>query len=425
MIRVTSAVVVFSLAALLMVLPAGCRQDTEAPPTGSAGPPKVTVLAQEARVADQIASGRFPLTDSELAEGWISLFDGQTLFGWSLLGDGEWCVEEGAITPEPGDAAALVTKAQFADCVLRLEFLRQPSARGGVMLAASGEAGDPRCYEVSIGEPDDVHPTGSLVDRSPVDRNWNRLDWQSLEVRWEQGSVRVSLDGDQVLEYTDEAPLARGRIGLRVGEGEIAFRNIRLQPLGLGSLFNGRDLTGWKTYPEMASRFTVTEEGFLHVEDGRGQLETEQTFGDFILQLECITHAPQLNSGIFFRCIPGEVMNGYESQIHNGFRDNDRTQPEDCGTGGIFRRQDARRVVADDLVWFHKTIVVNGPHMAVWVNGYQVTDWTDTREEHANPRQGLRLEPGTIMIQGHDPTTDLSFRNLRAVELPQRRHVAR
>jgi hypothetical protein len=113
-------------------------------------------------------------------------------------------------------------------------------------------------------------------------------------------------------------------------------------------------------------------------------------------------------------------MMGYESQIHNGYLDGDRSKPADCGTGGIFRRKDARRVMADDNQWFHKTIIAEGPHVAVWVNGRQVSDWTDQRKPHENPRKGLRLEPGTIMIQGHDPTTDLSFRNLRAGELPVR-----
>ena len=110
-------------------------------------------------------------------------------------------------------------------------------------------------------------------------------------------------------------------------------------------------------------------------------------------------------------------MNGYESQIHNGFKGGDRTDPIDCGTGGIFRRQNARRVMADDQEWFAKTIVADGRHFATWVNGYQVADWTDTRKADPNPRRGLRLEAGTIMIQGHDPTTDLSFRNLRLVNL--------
>ena len=39
---------------------------------------------------------------------------------------------------------------------------------------------------------------------------------------------------------------------------------------------------------------------------------------------------------------------------------------------------------------------------------------------NSNPRNGLRREAGTLIIQGHDPTTDLSFRNLRAAETPPR-----
>jgi len=77
-------------------------------------------------------------------------------------------------------------------------------------------------------------------------------------------------------------------------------------------------------------------------------------------------------------------------------------------------------VVANDFEWFHETLIVSGPHMAAWVNGYQVSDWTDTRAPDENPRGGLRREAGTIAIQGHDPKTDLSFRNLRAGEMPGR-----
>jgi hypothetical protein len=78
-------------------------------------------------------------------------------------------------------------------------------------------------------------------------------------------------------------------------------------------------------------------------------------------------------------------------------------------------------VVADDETWFHLTLVADGPHIAAWVNGYAVSDWTDERAANENPRVGLRLEPGTIMIQGHDPTTDISFRELRLAELAPRR----
>ena len=147
-------------------------------------------------------------------------------------------------------------------------------------------------------------------------------------------------------------------------------------------------------------------------------MESERKFGDFVLQTEVFSNGKHLNSGIFFRCIPGQFWNGYECQIQNGFKDGDRSQPIDCGTGGFYRRQNARRVMADDFAWFPLTLVVAGNHMAAWVNGYQVSDWTDTRAANENPRQGLRLEPGTLAIQGHDATTDLSFRHMRAAELP-------
>ena len=212
----------------------------------------------------------------------------------------------------------------------------------------------------------------------------------------------------------------RGYIGLQHNKGAVAFRNIKLRPLGLNSIFNGKNLDGWKEYPEMESKFSVTDAGEMNVKNGRGQLETADSYGDFVLQLECITHAKDLNSGIFFRCIPGDVMMGYESQIHNGFKDNDRTQPIDHGTGGIFRRKNARSVVADDQTWFYKTLIAEGPHIATWVNGKQVCDWTDSRKPNENPRRGLRLEAGTIMIQGHDPTTDISFRDFNIGELLKR-----
>ena len=63
------------------------------------------------------------------------------------------------------------------------------------------------------------------------------------------------------------------------------------------------------------------------------------------------------------------------------------------------------------------TVIAHGNHLATWVNGYPVADWTDTRPPHRNPREGCCTEKGAISIQGHDPTTNLSFRKLRIGEL--------
>jgi hypothetical protein len=274
-----------------------------------------------------------------------------------------------------------------------------------------------KCYELNIAPSDNPFPTGSLVGRKKAVEVPEKDDWQSYEVTVDGPKVQVKLNGEEVLAYEDPQPIGRGHIGLQLNEGRVAFKNIKLKPLRLESMFDGKSLAGWKSPANSKSEFTVTPSGELNVKNGSGCLETEKSYGDFVLQLECISNKPELNSGIFFRSIPGQLMNGYESQIHNGYKDGDRTQPKDAGTGAIFRRTTARLVVPDDGKWFHKTIIADGPQMAVWVNGYQVTDWKDGRQPNENPRSGLRTEPGTIQIQGHDPTTDLSFRNLRIAEL--------
>ncbi len=79
----------------------------------------------------------------------------------------------------------------------------------------------------------------------------------------------------------------------------------------------------------------------------------------------------------------------------------------------------AREVIPSDNEWFTKTNVAHGNHMAVWVNGHIVSEYTDTRPVGRNARKECRLEEGTISLQGHDPTTDLSFRNIRMAAYPK------
>ena len=378
-----------------------------------------------------------PLTDEQVRDGWIALFDGETLFGWQATSDADWSAEGGEVRVSGGERGFLMTTSRFGDYTLHAEFKAPPTTNSGLFLRTPLNPSNPAedCYEINIAPVDNPFPTGSIVGRSKIEpmesdsgwtvgsrtealHAWNG-EWHTYEVTLRGGQVVVMLDGTQILELQDSEPLPRGHIGLQFREGEIAFRNIRLKPLGGESLFNGKDLEGWNTDRADASRFEVTPAGELRVLDGRGQLESEARYGDFLLQLECRVDGDALNSGLFFRCIPRDFMMGYEAQIHNGMIDGDPTQPVDCGTGGIFRRQDARRIVARDREWFGMTISADGPHLACWVNGFQVSDWTDNRKEDANPRRGLRTKPGTLAIQGHDPTTDLLFRNLRIISLDQ------
>jgi hypothetical protein len=221
-------------------------------------------------------------------------------------------------------------------------------------------------------------------------------------------------------EGDDEHP--GGPLTLNAGAKPRGIKLLLFKPTGTKPIFNGKDLAGWSVFKDekrSKSKWEVTKAGELHLMNGPGDLQTAEKYGDFVLQLECKTAAKNLNSGVFFRCIDGQYQNGYEMQIHNGFKDGDRTKPSDGGSGAIYRRQPARKIVANDGEWFHMTLIAHGPTLATFVNGYPVATWTDTRAKDDNPRKGLRLAAGHLSLQGHDPTTDLLFRNIRAAEFPK------
>ena len=260
-----------------------------------------------------------------------------------------------------------------------------------------------------------------MVARSKCDLKIDSSQWHHFRILADGPKIKVWLDDEKASEYIDPNPIGRGYIGLQLNSGPCAFRNISIKPINNQSLFDGTDLTQWDTAQSLDSKFEVNDNEELHIIGGRGQLESKAQFGDLTFSLLCKTNREGLNSGVFFRSIPGQLMNGYESQIQNQFKNGDRTQPVDCGTGGIFRRIDARRVNANDNEWFRKTIIATGPHVSVWVNGYQVTDWTDGRKPNPNPRNGLRLDKGTIILQGHDPTTDILIKDVVVKEIVPRR----
>ncbi|MDR0870466.1 MAG: DUF1080 domain-containing protein [Planctomycetaceae bacterium] len=195
------------------------------------------------------------------------------------------------------------------------------------------------------------------------------------------------------------------------GSKEVAGRwkeNTRFTPK-TQPIFDGKTLNGWKIQGKAAAK---VENGAIRLTGGSGSLESEGKYADFVLQLEYKTDKP-VNSGVFFRCIPGEVMNGYECQIFNNPPADDYKKFIGTDTGGIFRRQVGRNAGAKDGVWNYLTIVAFSDRIATWVNGIQVSDFQDDRKKDANPRKGLRTDAGTIQFQGHDATTDILFRNIR------------
>lgn len=365
------------------------------------------------------------LTPKEVSDGWILLFDGESQFGWAPRGDAKWDVKDGTISVVPGSGKGMLsTTTEFPNYHLKADFWVDDTANSGVFLRCpvSGDIAQTNAYEVNIYDKHAQWPTGSINDVARIKGTPKTAGkWNTFDITADGDHLVVKLNGKAAVDAHD-AKYARGTIGLQYnGEGEVKFRNIKLQPLGLKSIFNGKDLGGWKEVPGHKSVYTVTPEGWINVKNGNGDLQSEQMYGDFLFQLDIISNGDHLNSGIFFRAIPGEFWSGYESQIRNQWTGDDRTKPVDFGTGAIYNLQPARRVIPSDREWFTKTIVANGPHMAVWVNGIQVSDFTDKRPPNESARQGSRTKAGVVSIQGHDPTTDLSFRNLRIGEMPPAR----
>lgn len=369
------------------------------------------------------------LTPEEVRDGWLLAFDGATPFGWAATG--EVRVADGVLRLSGVRDAHLEMTTAFGAFDLEFSYRVEGSGRALFRIQARGQ------------------PAGGeflLPTREPG---------------WHRATVLVGFDptaGDATMSYQMFTPDGKARLKQPVSSrlhkaayprylsfsadpgGELHLHSVKLRPHGLHGIFNGRDLSDWKEHPGRKSKFTVTNEGWLNVKDGNGDLQTEGQWGNFVLQLECISHGKHLNSGIFFRCRPGEYQQGYEAQIRNEFTPQpsqkyliEEYDPKthaftgkkevlspavDYGTGAIYRRQPARRGVAKDGAWFTLTVVAYGRHFATWVNGIQVTDWTDHRKPSDNARNGYREAKGPISIQGHDPTTDLSFRNLRIAELP-------
>jgi hypothetical protein len=371
------------------------------------------------------------LTPREIADGWLLLFDGETTFGWDVKGPA--AVAGGALVLG-GDQETNVAM-DYGYFEASWERRWEGKARPRCVITATPPNGSRATAELGLGFTERNGRIDWTTERWKIEAAPNTLVENSLQSRGDGPGMAFE-------QTTRFQPGCRIRVDLTVPAGTKLFlRNVKLRPTGLNPIFNGKDLTGWKEYAGKASQFAVTPEGWLSLTNGPGDLQTEGQWDDFVLQLECRTNGDRLNSGVFFRCRPGEYQQGYEAQIHNLFtaepakeytledydpatheltgRRKEKFAAVDYGTGGIYRRQPARRQAARDREWFTMTVAARGNRFRVWVNGLAVTDWTDHRPPADNPREGCRLEKGAVSLQGHDPTTDLNFRNIGIVGLPR------
>ncbi len=193
------------------------------------------------------------------------------------------------------------------------------------------------------------------------------------------------------------------------------------------SMFNGKDLSGWKSTATTDSKaknkdkiFTVRN-GELVVGSGRAHLfyvgpDGKAKFKNFLFKAK-VKATPGSNSGIYFHTVfeaDGWPSKGYECQVNATHSDNKKT-------GGLYAVADVLDTAPHkDGEWFDYAIKVDGNDISITINGKVTTKWSQPADwDPAKLNMpGRKLSEGTIAIQGHDPNSTTYFKDISIKPLP-------
>ena len=182
------------------------------------------------------------------------------------------------------------------------------------------------------------------------------------------------------------------------------------------SLFDGKSLAGRKAN-ENPDTFKV-ENGELIVKGPRAHLfyvgdVNGGKFKNFELKLDISTRA-KANSGVYFHTEfqkDGWPAKGYEVQVNN-------THGDPKKTAGLYNVKDNLEAPAKDGEWFTMTIKVVGKHVTTSVNGKVIVDYTEEEQPQRKGNPGRLIASGTFALQGHDPGSEVHYKNIFVKPLP-------
>ncbi len=175
------------------------------------------------------------------------------------------------------------------------------------------------------------------------------------------------------------------------------------------SLFNGKDLTGWKVY---GTEKWYVDKGQLVCESGPdkqyGYLATDKFYKDFDLSVEFLQEADG-NSGVFFRStIEGTKITGWQCEVAPKNHDTGGIY-ESYGRGWLVQIPDEKENILKPGKWNKLRIKVVGDKVQTWLNGQLMTDFSDAKIGAAN---------GSVALQIHDGGgIKVRWRKLEIIEL--------
>ena len=185
----------------------------------------------------------------------VPLFDGRTFNGWEGDTKSTWRIQDGAIvggslTTQVPRNEFLTTTRSFGDFVLRLKFKllgREGFVNGGVQLRSQRlkqPAHEMTGYQADMGDKywgslyDESRRNKTLVspDSRVIEEILKPNDWNDYEIRAEGPRIRLSINGRQTIDYTENDPAIprEGLIGLQIhggGKAEAWYKDILIQEL--------------------------------------------------------------------------------------------------------------------------------------------------------------------------------------------------
>ncbi|MDQ1296325.1 MAG: Secreted glycosyl hydrolase [Bacteroidota bacterium] len=160
------------------------------------------------------------------------------------------------------------------------------------------------------------------------------------------------------------------------------------------SLFNGKDLTGWKIY---GTEKWYVENGQLVCESGPdkqyGYLATEKFYKNFDLTVEFLQESNG-NSGVFFRStVEGTKISGWQCEVAPKGNDTGGIY-ESYGRGWLKKIEDEKENILKPGKWNKLRLRVKDDRVQTWLNGKLMVDLTDEKIGQANGSIALQIHSG-------------------------------
>jgi hypothetical protein len=259
------------------------------------------------------------------------------------------------------------------------------------------------------------------------------VDGDSVAISWDNEGKRAEIHvavGAHKVEVKKEGFTVRGDEAVTLEEGGRKVLTVTLEQTparrpgtpGVGTpppvqsdgfvpLFNGKDLTGWKSLANSKAKWEV-KDGVLVGSGDTGYLFTDPTsYENFHLRVEAMINDGG-NSGVFFRAPfgpttpQGHPAIGNEAQINITHRDRNKTGSLYVATKVAVGLPNTPTEVDQ---WFTLEVIADGQHHIVKVNEKVTANYIELAIGSRN---------GRIALQVLDTATVVTFRKIEIKELP-------